>query len=180
MSRAKKLKAQKAYRKRNKAGWKGYTDEDIRALTPEKTCSRCGRTLSCDHYRVSRTRADGLMNYCDTCNVLQSALRRGKKYGVPADLTWEDVGDSPDECPCCGEAMVRGREDWASSPSLDRLIPELGYVPGNVVWVCQKCNTTKSDHSLAHLYRVADFYWEAFKERGLPLPDTQNRRTLEG
>ena len=112
---------------------------------------------------------------------LYKAKGRAKKLGVPFNLKPEDVGEPPDYCPCCGVRMQSGDENGGrrTAPTLDRLIPERGYVPDNVVYICWLCNTTKSDHGLDHLYRVADFFWDRFKERGLPLPPTANRRTLE-
>jgi hypothetical protein len=62
-----------------------------------------------------------------------------------------------------------------AGPSLERLDPERGYVPGNVIWLCGRCNTTKSNHGIADLYRVADFFWEEYKRRGYPLPETRLR-----
>jgi hypothetical protein len=45
-----------------------------------------------------------------------------------------------------------------SSPSLDRIVPSLGYVPGNVVVVSWKVNRIKCDASVDDLRKIADFY----------------------
>jgi 5-methylcytosine-specific restriction endonuclease McrA len=42
------------------------------------------------------------------------------------------------------------------SASLDRLIPELGYVPGNVVIACHACNSAKGEHTPQSLREWAD------------------------
>jgi hypothetical protein len=47
-------------------------------------------------------------------------------------------------CPILKTPMVFGGERW-NSPSLDRFIPELGYVRGNVCWISDKANTIKQD-----------------------------------
>jgi hypothetical protein len=107
-------------------------------------------------------------------NAFATRKYQAKKKGVPFTITLEDMGDPPDKCPCCGEGMERGTHDEVtSSPSMDRLIPEWGYVPGNVIWVCFRCNRVKNDATLAEMYRVADFYWERFREAGIPCVTTQ-------
>ena len=41
------------------------------------------------------------------------------------------------------------------APSLDRIIPELGYVPGNVRVVCHIVNVARSNLSDASLYAMS-------------------------
>jgi hypothetical protein len=48
----------------------------------------------------------------------------------------------------------RGRRS-ACSPSLDRIIPERGYVPGNVRVVSDRANRLKGKRSLEELRRLA-------------------------
>jgi hypothetical protein len=107
---------------------------------------------------------------------------RAKAKGIRWDLTYEDLGPAPECCPCCGVVMERGDENGGrgTAPSLDRLLPEAGYIKGNVVWICHNCNGIKHDAGPADLYRVADWLWEEYKRRGIPLPETQNRRILKG
>ena len=54
-----------------------------------------------------------------------------------------------------------------TTPSLDRIIPELGYVKENVVVVCGACNRRKNDATPEQLYAIADFIYRVRKERGL-------------
>lgn len=100
-------------------------------------------------------------NRCRT-NMLYAAKLRAKKRGVPFDLTYEDI--QPGEgCPCCGT-----RYDYAAGhrfrPSMDRLIPERGYVRDNIVFVCTRCNQRKNDMTPREMYAIADFFWERIKE----------------
>jgi hypothetical protein len=39
----------------------------------------------------------------------------------------------------------------ARSPTVDRIIPELGYVVSNVAVICWKCNAIKKDATLLEL-----------------------------
>lgn len=100
---------------------------------------------------------------------------QARKLGIPFTLTYEQIGPAPEECPCCGVVMQRSNKPGhnAIGPTLERLDPRLGYVEGNVIWLCGSCNTTKSNHGIAELYRVADFFWNEYKKRGYELPATR-------
>jgi hypothetical protein len=80
-------------------------------------------------------------------SILRHARSRAEQKGVPFELTEETMPETPMACPnpWCGTEMVRGSSDRTSSaPSLDRIIPSIGYVPGNVMWICGRCNVLKS------------------------------------
>ena len=74
--------------------------------------------------------------------LVQSARSRAKKYNLPFDITHEDVV-VPEFCPYLGIKLVPFSE-W-SSPSLDKIIPELGYVKGNIQVISMKANTMKNN-----------------------------------
>jgi hypothetical protein len=48
-------------------------------------------------------------------------------------------------------------DDRNNSPSLDRVVPELGYVEGNVVWISNRANILKRDAAWEELQRVAEW-----------------------
>ena len=50
------------------------------------------------------------------------------------------------------------------SPSLDRIIPDKGYVRGNVAWISHRANTIKSTATEKELYAVADWLHQKRKE----------------
>ena len=50
-------------------------------------------------------------------------------------------------------------------PSLDRIIPELGYVKGNVVFISMRANSIKQDATEQELYLVADWLYKIKKEK---------------
>lgn len=76
----------------------------------------------------------------------QSGLR-AKERNLPYDLEITDI-IIPDVCPLLGITLVRDFSDRNASPSLDRVIPELGYVKGNVRVVSMKANRMKKDVTL--------------------------------
>jgi hypothetical protein len=47
---------------------------------------------------------------------------------------------------------------------LDRIIPELGYVKHNVVFISNRANSIKNDATERELYDVADWLHERTKE----------------
>lgn len=69
-----------------------------------------------------------------------SAKARALKEGLPFDITEDDL-EIPDVCPVLG--IPFGKSQWYDSPSLDKLIPNLGYVKGNIVVVSARANNLK-------------------------------------
>lgn len=53
-----------------------------------------------------------------------------------------------------------GKGQTPTTPSLDRVIPEVGYVKGNVVFLCHKANAMKSSASFKELHQFADWVKE--------------------
>lgn len=86
--------------------------------------------------------------------ILQQAKRRAKLKGIPFDISLNDI-ELPDTCPALG-IKLQVNKDYAkdNSISIDRLIPELGYVKGNVAIISHKANTIKSNGSIEELEKV--------------------------
>jgi len=108
--------------------------------------------------------------------MLVAARSRAKSSGVPFDLT---VGDIviPETCPVLGIPLVSAagggkRGPRPNSPTLDRLDPARGYVPGNVVVVSFRANRAKNDLSLGEIEALAAFY-----ARVLPPPKHRKLRS---
>lgn len=85
--------------------------------------------------------------------LVQGAKQRAKKYGLPFDITYKDIV-IPEKCPYLGIQLVPFSE-W-SSPSLDRIIPELGYVKGNIQVISTKANTMKNNATRDELVAFAE------------------------
>lgn len=99
--------------------------------------------------------------------MLTTAKNRAKVKGVAFDLTEKDIS-VPVFCPILGiklESGIAGSGNNDAAPSLDRIIPELGYVRGNVVVVSNKANRMKSNGTAEELRLLADFYTQLAKER---------------
>ncbi len=81
--------------------------------------------------------------------LLFNARVRAKRRGLPFSIVKEDIV-IPEFCPVLGIGIVPAfgkirRANKDHSPSLDRIIPELGYVPGNVMVISNRANSLKRD-----------------------------------
>ena len=89
-----------------------------------------------------------------------NAKARAKRFGLPFDLTLEDVA-IPEFCPVLGiplELSVKGRRGFhPNSPSIDRVVPEKGYVRGNVCVISNRANWIKRDATASELYAIAAY-----------------------
>jgi hypothetical protein len=89
-----------------------------------------------------------------------AAAKRARKKGLPFSLTLDDIPKIPEFCPVLGFKMSRSYGEGGvtfNSPTLDRIIPELGYVPGNVDVISQRANVIKNDASPEEVQMVADY-----------------------
>lgn len=90
--------------------------------------------------------------------MFAAAKKAAKLKKVPFNLVIADIV-IPKTCPVLGVELVRGvgvREN--NSPSLDRIIPALGYVRGNVMVISWRANRIKADASVRELDMIASFY----------------------
>ena len=159
-----------------------------------KYCPKCKEDKSPEAFIEDQKRIDGLACWCKKCNaasglawreanrervaenfvkywsahperlLLRNAKQRAKLKSVPFAIRESDIL-IPSNCPLCECRLETGEgKVQATSPSLDRQDPPLGYVPGNVWVICWGCNRTKQDMSgddhIAFGFRVKD----AFKE----------------
>lgn len=62
----------------------------------------------------------------------------------------------PETCPVLGIPLTIGGKRSPSSPSLDRIDPALGYVPGNIRVISDRANRLKGARSLHALLRLAE------------------------
>jgi hypothetical protein len=92
----------------------------------------------------------------------RAAKARAKRKGLPFTITVADV-QVPELCPVFGVPLRVGtRQKMAHAPSIDRLIPSLGYVPGNIKAISNRANTLRRDATLEELEAVTRY------ARGLP------------
>lgn len=88
--------------------------------------------------------------------ILGAAKARARIRDVPFDLTIDTLPTIPDRCPALGITMVLGGPVRESTPTLDRIEPSKGYVPGNVQWLSHRANRIKSDATVEELEAIAN------------------------
>ena len=73
----------------------------------------------------------------------------------------ELIWPKDNRCPVLGNLFEMGYKNGKSknlSPSLDRIVPKKGYIPGNFVIVSDIVNRLKSDASLEDMEKILKFY----------------------
>jgi hypothetical protein len=132
---------------------------------------RSCRVCTCDLTAENEVKNSGPI--CKTCKqaqvqefklanpkkpLLYDAKSRARRKGVPFDLTDNDF-EIPEVCPVFGIPIYKG-EGKASdnSPTLDRIIPELGYVPGNVECISMRANRLKNNATADEIRMLYDYY----------------------
>ena len=133
-----------------------------------------------DQKRISMTSSKALKNrqnveaYVKTKRghvgkLLANAKVRAKKKKLNFDLDLDYLESiTTDKCPVFKTKFIwgryNGRKKILECPSLDRIIPELGYVKHNVVFISNRANSIKNDATERELYDVADWLHEKTKE----------------
>lgn len=128
----------------------------------KRQCKACLCALNTARIQEDRNRHNEtrrLKKHADPRSALLSSAReRAKQGGLPFDL---DVVDLviPVLCPALGIPLeVNTWKVGYNSITLDKIVPELGYVRGNIVVVSHLANRIKSNATIAQLRAVADFY----------------------
>ena len=96
--------------------------------------------------------------------MLYGARARSKQKDLPFNIEEIDIM-IPTICPVLGIPISPGEgKPRPNSPSLDRIIPEKGYVKGNIVVISSKANTIKSDATPEEIIMVGEFYKKLIEE----------------
>jgi hypothetical protein len=95
----------------------------------------------------------GTPEYEAWCRAKKSARIRQLQFNIePKDI------QIPEFCPVLGirieQSLTQGPSD--SSPSLDRIFPERGYVKGNIRVISQRANRIKNDATTGELEKILD------------------------
>lgn len=86
--------------------------------------------------------------------MLGNAKYRAKRDNLPFNITHEDI-IIPDVCPVFKIPLRKHKGSQGDgSPTLDRVVGDLGYVKGNVRVISNKANKLKSNASGWELQRL--------------------------
>lgn len=98
--------------------------------------------------------------------LYSSAKRRAQNKNIPFSISRDDI-IIPEFCPILGiklEAREGHNGGHAASPSLDRIIPELGYVKDNVWVISLLANNMKSSANKEQLLKFASWVKDNINE----------------
>jgi len=158
-------------------------DEQLSFLLDQKRCPVCKKVLPITEFGISRGRYDGRKYCCKSCestlkkdfhkknpeiSAFTNLRKRSKRKNIPMEVTVEDIKKAfPNDmiCPVLGIKMEVGLKNKnVNSPSIDKIIPEKGYVPGNIIVVSMKANLIKSFATPDEIIKVGKFYQKLLEE----------------
>jgi hypothetical protein len=88
------------------------------------------------------------------------AKQRGLEQDLPFDIEPSDV-IIPTHCPILGiELHIAKKNIGDSSPTIDKIFPEKGYVKNNIIVISAKANRIKNNSSVDELKKVYEWYKE--------------------
>jgi len=90
--------------------------------------------------------------------LMHKAKIRAKKGNFPFNLELKDI-HIPEFCPVFPSIKLNRNNNKLSfdSPTLDKLVPELGYIKGNVCVISWRANDLKRNASIEEIKRLAEW-----------------------
>jgi len=152
-----------------------------------QTCTHCQISKEDLEFPVRNDRSGRLRPYCKSCsnNIQRSryevykkrnpflhkcnrAKSRASQLKLPFNLT-PDYLESlwTGTCPITGEAISfveRDRSDEFAA-ELDRFVPALGYVQGNVSFISRKMNRLKNSATTEQLQKLLDWMYDRIQKK---------------
>lgn len=141
-------------------------------MNESKVCKDCGVQKPPDEYYKNRK---GIHSTCKMCYTkrnkgyqakyrannrfairMRSCRARSREKDLPFNLTTEYLESIwSGVCPAFGTPLsIDAKKGSQGHAQLDRIIPDLGYVEGNVVWLSERANRIKDDANLEDLERL--------------------------
>lgn len=89
--------------------------------------------------------------------LIQAARARARKFKLSFSITYLDI-PIPEFCPILNIRLFKNHKTSFDSATVDRIIPELGYVPGNVIVISCKANQIKNNGTPEEILKVGYFF----------------------
>ena len=144
-----------------------------------KVCRRCLQSKPSDFFYAAPRMRDGYASWCKACaskkaiesldkkfkdprqRLFVSSQHNARNRGVEHTISVEDI-KLPKVCKYLGitidysRSSEKGRLRAADSPSIDRIDPSRGYVPGNIQIISFLANQMKSNATIEQLLAFAE------------------------
>lgn len=154
-----------------------------------KSCTRCNKSKNLSEFHNNKNSKDGKTARCKMCaieiacdyvqknksevvrkkkerrrdirkSLYESAQSRARERGLVFNLTVEDIV-VPEYCPILGLKLEKAaNKAKPNSPSLDRILPELGYTKDNVQVISYKANAMKNNATTEELISFAKWVFD--------------------
>ncbi|HUU89449.1 MAG TPA: hypothetical protein VMX17_17075 [Candidatus Glassbacteria bacterium] len=113
------------------------------------------RKIKCKKWR-DKTRSLDRLRF-----IWYAAKRRAKDKNIIFKISKQDIADvypSNGKCPMLGiELKIDNNKSADNSPSLDRIVPKLGYIVGNIQVISYRANRIKNDATIEELEKILFF-----------------------
>lgn len=105
--------------------------------------------------------------YCKLKTMVYRSRVRAKKKGIDHSISLEDVVYT-ERCPVLDIPLNWFSQKYAQddSPSLDRVIPERGYIKGNVIIISNKANRIKQNATSEEILKVGSWLDALERDKG--------------
>jgi len=152
--------------------FKWFTKEEIASWPADhKKCRVCQEVLPFSNFHKNKKTLFGINTECKDCRIpksknqwkysslelriLNRTRTRANQKGLLFDLKIEDIY-IPQKCPVFNLDFIHeiGHD---LSPSIDRIIPALGYVRSNIQIISNLANRIKSNANAQQVRAVADY-----------------------
>jgi 5-methylcytosine-specific restriction endonuclease McrA len=128
-----------------------------------KKCTQCGEVKPLDQFTKWSGSKDGRRSYCKACsskymsnysrNTTKGRYHRlkykAKSDGIEFNLSVQDIENLYNQTHChyCGIELTQsvGHKHLLTDKTIDRKDNSAGYIKGNVVAACRRCNLMKGD-----------------------------------
>jgi len=149
----------KEFRRRDHANYRAYVTRQL-TKDPEGFRKRNRARVNTWRARHLETVRERQKRIPRERRMLHCAKSRAKRLGVPFDLALSDIV-IPAVCPVLGIPITRGSgKHIPQSPTLDRTVPALGYVKGNITVISYRANMLKNNATAEELQKVVDWIIE--------------------
>jgi hypothetical protein len=89
-------------------------------------------------------------------NNLKTVRTRAEANNLPFDLELKDF-KILDVCPVLGIKLEWGDKITGNTPSFDRVVPELGYIKGNVRIISMRANRLKNNATIEEMEKILEY-----------------------
>lgn len=89
-------------------------------------------------------------------NLLNAIKSKCNFYNLPFNISEEDL-IVPEFCPVLGIPLIWTDKKSDNTPSVDRLIPVLGYTKGNICIISSRANLLKNNATIEEIEKILQY-----------------------